>query len=208
MISINIKIDFDEDELLGKLEDMAHAAMEDLMRAAYEEWRNEASRVLNTTRAVYKEAIQQQLVRPGTVHLYLQSEDETDNWLANALEIGYGKFNIWPAVLSGRGSTQSRAAYHYSNHKGVKKKGQFKGAAPKTPFVDIPFRPGERLQPGLSRRKVQSAPDSYRRMSRGNIQGKWIHPGFQPRAMAEHVVKYVKETAQDVFSGALGKVTV
>jgi hypothetical protein len=205
MISINMEIQFNEDELFKKLEKLANAAMEDLMIAAYEEWRDEAGRVLNTTRLVYREAIQHQLVRPGTVHLFLQSTDETDNWLANALEIGYGKFNIWPAVLSGRGTTHSRAAYYYSDR--GKRKG-FKGGAPATPFVDIPFRPGYRLQPGMSRRKVQSRPTAYRRMSRNNIQGKWIHPGFQPRALAEHVVEYVKETAQDVFSPRFAKVTV
>jgi hypothetical protein len=213
MISMNMKINLDVDQFFKELEEMANAAMEDLMMAAYDEWRDQAGRVLDTTRLVYREAIQHQLIRPGTVHLFLQSEDKTDNWLANALEIGYGKFNIWPAVLSGRGATQSRAAYYYSER--GKKKG-FKGGAPATPFVDIPFRPGVRLQPGMSRRKIQATPDEYRRMSRGNVQGKWIHPGFpspnKPHlgsgAMIEHVVQYVKETAQDIFDGKLNKVTV
>jgi hypothetical protein len=206
MITMKIKININEDDLIGKIEEKANAAMEDLMMAAYEEWRDEAGRVLNTTRLVYREAIQYQLIKPGTVHLFLQAEDDTDNWLANALEVGYQKFNIWPAVLSGRGTTSSKAAYHYSEQ--AKKGPQFKGAAPGTPFVDIPFRPGQRLQPGMSRRKVQGRPESYRRMSRKNVQGKWIHPGFQPRAIAEHVVEYVKETAQDVFNSKLGKITV
>lgn len=206
MIKIDMKINLDMDRFIKELEDLCHAAMEDLMMAAYEEWRDEAGRVLNTTRLVYREAIQHQLIRPGTVHVFLQSADETDNWMAHALELGYQKFNIWPAVLSGRGSTQSRAAYYYSER--AKKKGAFKGEAPKTPFVDIPLRPEHRLQPGMSRRKIQSKPDAYRRMSRGNVRGKWIHPGFQPRAIADHVVGYVKDVAQDLFDSKLKSVKV
>jgi hypothetical protein len=200
-----MKININVDKFIKELEEMCNAAMEDLMMAAYREWQDEAGRVLNTTRLVYREAIQQQLIRPGTVHLFLQSTDEKDNWLANALELGYHKFNIWPAVLSGRGTTQSKAAYYYSEH--AKKAGEFKG--PKAPFVDIPFRTGQTLKPGLSeRRKAASGVGEYRRMSRGNIKGKWIHPGFQPRAIADHVVKYVEETAQDLFDVKLRKVTV
>lgn len=207
MISMKVQINIDPEKLLKGWEEEANAAMEDLMMAAYNEWKDEAGRVFNTTRRVYQEAVQYQLIRPGTVHVFLQAADDRDNWLANALEVGYGKYNIWPAVLSGRGRTESRAAYYYSEKAKKPLKGAFKGGAPKTPFVDIPFRPGKVISPGMSKTKEQGRPDFYRRMSRGNIKGKWIHPGFQPRALSNHVVEYVKKTVPDIFGPFMARVT-
>jgi len=205
MIKWKVTINYKPDGVFDSIAKECEAAMEDLMMAAWDHWRDLASE-LNTTRRVYREAVQKRLVSPGEVILYLQSEDDRDNFLANAIELGYSKFNIWPAVLSGRGKTQSKAAYFFS--KLAKKKGMFKGAAPKTPFVDIPFRPGKALSPGLSKTKEQGRPSFYRRMSRGNIQGKWIHPGFKAKNFAEQVVEYVEEIAPDVFRGPLRRIRV
>lgn len=203
MIKVKVKINFKPDEMFAALEKECEAAMEDLMMAAWNHWRDLAAE-LNTTRKVYREAVQKKLVEPGMVNLFLQSEDDRDNFLANALELGYSQYNIWPAVLSGRGATKSRAAYHYSEQ--AEKKGEFKGAAPKTPFVDIPFRPGATVKPGMSQTKQAGKPEFYRRMSRGNIQGKWIHPGFKARDFASQVVEYVEETAPEVFNALLKNV--
>jgi hypothetical protein len=204
MIKIKVTVDFDDEAIYEKIEAQCHAAMEDVMVAAWDYWRDLAEE-LNTTRKVYREAVQKKLISPGEAHLFLQSDDERDHFLANALELGYTKYNIWPAVLSGRGKTKSKSAYFYSEHKGVKKAGQFKGAAPKTPFVDIPFRPGATIPPG---RKMASRPAFFRRMSRGNIQGKWIHPGFDARDFASKVVEHVEETAPDVFGPLLRRIKV
>lgn len=204
MIKIKVDINFDPEKFVGDLERQAEAAMEDLMMAAWNFWRDQAQE-LNTTRKIYREAVQYKLVSPGEVNLFLQSDYERDHFLANALEIGYQKYNIWPAVLSGRGKTESKSAYHYSEYAGKSRRGQFKGAAPKTPFVDIPFRPGKVLAPG---RKEASKPAFYRRMSRSNIQGKWIHPGFEPRNFAERVIEYVEDTAPEVFGPLLRKVSI
>jgi hypothetical protein len=202
MIKVKVKVMFKPDAVFDAIEHECEAAMEDLMLAAWNYWRDQAEE-LNTTRRVYREAVQKRLVAPGEMILFLQSEDDRDNFLANALELGYSKFNIWPAVLSGRGSTKSKSAYYYS---GISKKPKFqgfKGGAPKTPFVDIPFRPGKTLVPGLSKSKEMGKPAFYRRMSRHNIEGKWIHPGFKARNFAERVAAYIEETAEDVFSGPL-----
>jgi hypothetical protein len=196
LLKVTVKINFNPDELIDNYREAAYKGMEQLMVAAAEEWRAEAGRKLKTTRRAYKNAVQNRLVSKGKVHLFLQASDPSDNFVVNALETGYKKFKIWPAVLAGRG--------YYASRKIGKGKREQEHA--RRPYVDIPFR--------LSG-KEQGAPSLYRRMSRNNVKGKWIHPGFKPLGtggldapLSAHVVEYVKTTAPDVFGPLLRKVTV
>lgn len=197
MIKATVEVNVNVKQMTQDYIDAINKAMTEIMMDAYHFWQDLAGKKLHTTKRIYREAVQHKEVEPGNVEVFLQHTDEKDNWLATALETGHPQILLWRKTLAGR------AAFHHSSLS--KNPHSFKGAAPKTPYVDIPFR---------LRAKEQGKPDFYRRMSRKNIQGKWIHPGFKPIGkggpgpMIPEVIKHIQEEAPKTISKLMARVKV
>jgi hypothetical protein len=205
MIKITIKAMVDTDALTKRIETTLQQGMRDLMMEAYGVWKDAAGRALNTTRDAYKDAIQHKMVDPNTVQLYLQSNDQRDHFLVNALEAGHGPMLPWRATLAGR------KAFYWSPMAKVRKPGGYKFESlanrkimgPYKPFMDVPRRD-----------RPKGEPTGYRRLTAENSK-KWTHLGFKPKGkggldkpLREEVIEFVKKEAPQRFRRLLDRVTV
>jgi hypothetical protein len=192
------KLIINSSEELRKLEEKTIASyrkrLGHLANAAHGEWQDEAGRQLHKTRIQYQKALKLHKIDEDTWELILHHPDEKTNWLVTAIEVGYNSFDIKPGLLS---SPSAQVWSQYSKRAGQAKKG--------APFLDVPFRTGPAL--------TQAKPDKFRRVSPGS-RG-WMHPGFKPEGggglsqpLHQAVKAYIKEQAQVVFAGLIGRVSV
>lgn len=205
MIRIKIKAMVDTEALTDRIESVLQQGMRDLMMAAHGAWMDAAGRALKSTRDIYRNAIQHKMVDPNIVHLYLQSNNKREHFLANALEAGHGPMLPWRATLAGR------KAFYWSPFAKVRKPGGYKFASlarrglmgPYKPFMDVPKRDRPRGQP-----------TSYRRLTAKN-SGKWTHPGFKPigkggldKPLREEVIEFVKKEGPRTMRRLLDRITI
>ena len=188
MLKITITEVVDLKKLESEMMQAFRRGLRDIVNAAHGEWQDEAGRNLHKTRDEYQAALKKRKVDPDTYEITLHHPEEKMNWLVTALEVGYGSFDIKPALL------KSDAATQWSQFAG-KKAGSKKIGAP---FVDVPFRTGS------ARR--QNKPNKWRRLTEKSSG--WKHPGFKARSYREHVKEYIKEEAKNVFGPLLAKITV
>lgn len=208
MIKLTYKVELNLDKSFNQIKKQSEKILEQLLEAAWSEWQAEAGRVLNSTRRIYQDSVQKEVMTPGQVRLFLAHNDSRSNFLANAVELGCGPKKIWKSTFS------KRKAYFFSSMarvwKDQTKYGQihpavdFKVIWPSTPpFMDVPNWAGSEAKQG----QAPKANPPFRRMSTRTVEEKWTHKGIKARNISKHVLDYIQEQIPVVFSG-LGKVTI
>jgi hypothetical protein len=215
---IDIDIDLTAFDLSDekKVKDLIDKAVDQIVHEAAEVWKNAADGVLHSTKRGYQNAIQVSLEGGGVAEVYMQQTDASDNVLANLLERGSPKIEIWRSTLLASNHkiwyysevarvfrNQKKGLAQTRNQQQTTSQNKGKNFNKNPPFIDIPNPQGRVAE--HARGTMPPGDPPFRRLTPKNAN-KFTHPGFKPlggagldKPLREEAIDFIQSDAEKIF---------